>query len=354
MIEQNQKDTIDLVEVYKLLKTKKRVFLIVLPIVFALSCLWIFPEPRYYKSNVVLAPEMSGEDMAGGLASVASQFGVNLSGSANDAIYPLLYPDVVGSNKFVVGLLNINVKTIDGAVATDYYTYMSKCQKKNWILSPFKKLFSAAGSLFVNKDYASSKTSKTKMNAFRMSKRDYELVELLKQKIVCKVDKKTEVITISVTDQDPLISATMADSVSMHLQQFITKYRTNKARIDVEHYQKLANDAKAAYDKSVHAYSSYCDANQDVMLQSFISKRDEMENEMQLKFNTYSAMCTQLEAMRAKLQEKTPAFTTLQSASVPVKPAGPKRMFFVIGMTLFAFIVTALWLLRKQIFFSSK
>lgn len=42
------------------------------------------------------------------------------------------------------------------------------------------------------------------------------------------------------TDQDPLISATMADSVSMHLQQFITKYRTNKARIDVEHYQKLA------------------------------------------------------------------------------------------------------------------
>lgn len=75
---------------------------------------------------------------------------------------------------------------------------------------------------------------------------------------------------------------------------------------------------------------------------------------MQLKFNAYSAICTQLEAMRAKLQEKTPAFTTLQSASVPVKPAGPKRMFFVIGMTFLTFIVTALWLSRKQIFLSSK
>ena len=90
------------------------------------------------------------------------------------------------------------------------------------------------------------------------------------------------------------------------------------------------------------------------MLQSFISKRDEMENEMQLKFNTYSVIRTQLETMRAKLQEKTPAFTTLQSASVPVKPAGPKRVFFVIGMTLLTFIVTALWLSRKQIFFSQK
>lgn len=351
---EKKKDIIDLVEIYKLLKEKKKVFFMVLPVIFALSCLWIFPEPRYYKSNVVLAPEMSGEDVAGGLTSVASQFGVNLSGLSNDAIYPLLYPDVVGSNKFIVGLLDINVKTIDGTINTDYYTYMSKCQKNNWLLSPFKKFFGSIGSLFVKKDSVSNQNSKMKMNSFMMSKKDHELVELLKQKIICNVDKKTEVITISVTDQDPLVSATMANSVSTHLQQFITKYRTNKARIDVEHYQKLAYEAKAAYDKSVRIYSSYCDTNQDVLLQSFISKRDEMENEMQLKFNTYSAICTQLETMRARLQEKTPAFTTLQSASVPVKPAGPKRMFFVIGMTLLTFIVTALWLSRKQIFLSSK
>lgn len=351
---EKKKDIIDLVEIYNLLKAKKRVFYMVLPIAFALSCLLIFPEPRYYKSNVVLAPEMSGEDVAGGLASVASQFGVNLSGASNDAIYPLLYPEVVESNKFIVGLLDVNVKTIDGTINTDYYTYMSKYQKNNWLLSPFKKIFSTIGSLFIKKDSVSNQNSKMKMNSFMMSKKDYELVELLKQKIICNVDKKTEVITISVTDQDPLISATMADSVSTHLQQFITKYRTTKARIDVEHYQKLANEAKVAYDKSVRIYSTYCDTNQDVMLQSFISKRDEMENEMQLKFNTYSAICTQLETMRAKLQEKTPAFTTLQSASVPVKPAGPKRVFFVIGMTLLTFIVTALWLSRKQIFFSQK
>lgn len=126
---EKKKDIIDLVEIYNLLKAKKRVFYMVLPIVFALSCLLIFPEPRYYKSNVVLAPEMSGEDVAGGLASVASQFGVNLSGASNDAIYPLLYPEVVESNKFIVGLLDVNVKTIDGTINTDYYTYMSKYQK---------------------------------------------------------------------------------------------------------------------------------------------------------------------------------------------------------------------------------
>ena len=44
-IEENMKQTkdiIDLSEIFKQLKEKKKVFFIVLPVVFALSCLWIF------------------------------------------------------------------------------------------------------------------------------------------------------------------------------------------------------------------------------------------------------------------------------------------------------------------------
>lgn len=99
-------------------------------------------------------------------------------------------------------------------------------------------------SLFVKKDTLQSKSKGTAMNAFQMSKKDYDLVQGLKQKITCNVDKKTEVITISVQDQDPLVSAIMADSVRQHLQNFIIQYRTNKARIDVQHYLKLTKDAK--------------------------------------------------------------------------------------------------------------
>lgn len=353
-MEQN-KDIIDLTEVYQQLKKKKKVFFIVWPIVFALSCLWILPEPRYYKCDVTLAPEMTGEDLGGGLASVASQFGVNIGGGAGtDAIYPTLYPDVMNSNEFIINLLKIKIKTLDGSISTDYYTYMTKHQKKNWLKQPFKKMMGGIASLFVKKDTLQSKSKGTAMNAFQMSKKDYDLVQGLKQKITCNVDKKTEVITISVQDQDPLVSAIMADSVRQHLQNFIIQYRTNKARIDVQHYLKLTKDAKKKYDASVIKYSSYCDANQDVQLQSFMSKRDELENEMQLKFNTYSALRTQLEAMRAKLQEKTPAFTTLQNATVPVLPAGPKRMIFVIGMCIMATFVTAFWLTRKSLFKTTK
>ena len=48
----------------------------------------------------------------------------------------------------------------------------------------------------------------------------------------------------------------------------------------------------------------------------------------------------QLQAAKAKIQERTPAFTMLQNASVPTKPEGPKRMIFVLVMTFLAFVVS--------------
>lgn len=131
-------------------------FFIVLPITFILSCIYIFPEPRTYTCDVTLAPETTGEDVAGGLASVASQFGVNLSGGNTDAIYPMLYPDVMSSNEFLIDLLNTQVKSKDGSINTDYYTYLTKKQKKNVVTRPFKLAIGAIIKLFNKKEEASN------------------------------------------------------------------------------------------------------------------------------------------------------------------------------------------------------
>ena len=70
-----------------------------------------------------------------------------------------------------------------------------------------------------------------------------------------------------------------------------------------------------------------------------------MENDMQLKFNAYSTINTQLQAAKAKVQERTPAFTTLKGAAVPIKPAGPKRMLFVFLMLILTFMGTCGYIL---------
>ena len=171
----------------------------------------------------------------------------------------------------------------------------------------------------------------------------------MRDNILLKVDKKTGVITISATAQDPLIAKSLADSVRVKLQTFITDYRTNKSRIDEQYYKKLVDEAKADYERARRIYGSYADANMDVTLESFRAEQTDLENDMQLKYNTYTALMTQYQAAKAKVQERTPAFTILKGASVPIKPTGPKRMLFVAGMMLLTLFGTAFWIVRKDL-----
>lgn len=352
-MENNKKKAIEVIDLGKIAKTiwlRKKVYYKVLPVVFLLSVLWIFPEPRYYNCDVQLAPEVSGENVSGGINSIASSFGFNLGSLGNsDAIYPMLYPDLFMSPEFIVDLLDIKVKTEDGTVSTDYYTYMKKYQKQNILKKPFRDANLWIKNLFSDNETNKTAEAPTKINPFKMSKRDFAIVEAVKTNIRCTVDKKTDVTTIIVQDQDRLVCATLADSIKQHLQDFIIKYRTSKARMDVEYYQKLSERAWKEYESATKAYATFSDSNTDAVLQSTISKRDELENDMSMKFNTYTAMNTQLQAMKAKVQERTPSFTVLKSATVPVKPAGPKRMIFVFGMLFVSFFVTSFWVARKEL-----
>lgn len=345
----DKRKMIDLAVLVRKLWSKKKVFFIMWPIVFIISCIIIFPEPRYYTSEVCLAPESSEASIAGGgLSSIASSFGINIGGLDNhDAIYPMLYPDLFDSQEFIVSLLDIQVKTVDGEINTDYYTYLRKHQKYNKLTKPLDDLTKKIKSAFSDKK-PNTDGKKEKLNYFQMSEEDYNLCQGVMDKIQCQHDKKTDVIKIIVKDQDPLICATLADSVMHRLQNFIIMYRTSKARLDVDYYQHLVDSTKAEYDMTAQQYAQYCDSHKDVILQAYLQKRDELENDLQFKLNAYTAMQTQLQAMKAKVQERTPAFTTLKAATVPVKPAGPKRMIFVAAMLFLSTIATSLWLVRDE------
>ena len=353
MEEKNSKEqhTIDLGKVFRTLWDKKRRFVKVWIWTFVLSCIWILPQPRYYVSDVKLAPEMGGESAGGGLASIASSFGFDIGGmGGQDAIYPELYPELFESPSFIVGLYDVRITTKDADLTTSYFDYIKNHQKKNLLTEPYHWTMRKIKSLFEEEDDTPRGNGAADINPFRMNRKDYKLMLGIMQNITCAVDKKTSVVTITVRDQDPLVCATMADSVKTHLQDFIIRYRTSKVSEDVVHYQEMRDSAEREYDVAMRAYSRYCDAHQNIILQSFQSERDKLEGELALKQNALTAMETQLQATKVKLQEKTPAFTTLKSATVPIRPSAPKRMLFVLMMLVLVSIVYSMVLCKDEIF----
>ena len=330
---------IDFVKIAKTIIKNKKKFLYVLPVAFVVACAIIFPIPRYYTCTVKLAPEISSMN-GSSLTDIVSSFGFDLNNAKSqaDAISPDLYPQLMESVDFRTSLFPLRVSTLDGKVTTSYYEYLMKYQKKSWVVMLINSL---SPSNKVDTDYR-------KINPFRLTKEQKKINDAIDDNIKCTVDKKTYVISITVTDQDPLVCALMADSVKEKLQDFITKYRTNKANNDLEYTRVLYQKAKDSYEKARQLYAAYSDANTDLVLQSFKSKQEDLENDMQLKYNTYSALATQLQKAQARVQERTPAFTTLQSASVPLRPAGPRRTIFVLIVLVLSFFGTTLYALYKE------
>lgn len=338
MEDNNRNYGIDYKRVFQEILKRKRLFFKTLPIAFVLSCIYIFSLPRYYNTDTTLAPETENSMSGGAIGSIASTFGLDLGEmQTSDAITPLLYPDLMEDNGFVTNMFNIMVTTKDGKTKATYHDYLKKHQKYPW----WTKAIGSIKSLFSKK----SEPSREVFDPYNLTKPEDDIAKAIADRVKFKTDKKTGVITITVKDQDPVVCKTVADSVKNRLQNFITEYRTNKARTDYEYYKQLAQQAKNDYERSRQRYASFSDANTSIALKSVQLKVEEMENDMQLKFSTYSTINNQLQAAKAKVQERTPAFTTLKGAAVPIKPAGPKRVSFVITMLFLTFIGTCVYIL---------
>lgn len=326
-----------------------RKYIVPMAVTVVLTAVIVFSMPRYYSVTVMLAPESSsGSPSMSGISSLASMAGINLSSlNSEDAIVPLFYPDLMKSTDFIVPLFETQVQTLDGKFKGSYLDYLTTQSTVAWWEKGLATVKKAVG-LDKTEKIEKTKDGKLKIDPFKLNWTQNQLVKGVSGNINCSVDKKTDVITMKVTAQDPLVAALMADTVKANLQKFITSYRTKKAKNDLQHYQELLEKARKDYEAIQKKYASYVDANQDVVLASFKIKETNLENELQLAYNTYSQQKIQVQLAEAKVTERTPAFTTLQNASVPVKPAGPKRMITMLVMIILCFIGTSVYIVAKD------
>ena len=333
------------------IKEHKKLFAITVGTTFVLSCILIVCVPRSYGSSVMLAPEINA-DPAGAIGSLAANFGIDLSNmQTTDAITPLLYPDLADDNKFICSLFSVRVKTVDGSINSTYYDYLLNHQKHAWWNGIFNWIRKAIKAIMPEEqDFGpGGGDGESSFDPYRLNKEQHNIAGLIRNSISIHTDKKTGVILIAAEAQDPLVCKTIADSTCAHLQAFITDYRTSKARNDVEYYSRLVDDAKTQYEQARHRYADYADSNYGAVLERYRSKQADLENDMQLKYNNYSTLNTQLLAAKAKVQETTPAFAVLEGAAVPQRASKPKRMIFVMMMCFLAFGACLLWTLRDEV-----
>ena len=320
---------------------KGKKFIITVTVVFMfLGLISALTMTRIYTSKVTLVPEL-GKSTSSSLSSLSSMLGLGgmTMGSSADAYHVTVYPEVVASTPFVAKMFDMRVTDPKKGIDTTLIGYLSRERFSigNVIGYVTKPIFS----LFSNKE---EETKGNELNLFHLTKEQDRIVKTMNKAIQVDVDKKTGETTIQVTMDNPVIAATVADTVCKHLREYIVEYRTRKAREDLENYKKIADESYQRYLKASKAYAYYQDHNRGLILNAVISEGSRLSNELQIASQLYQQMKLQAEMARGKVIDEKPVFAIIQPATVPLLPQNSRAKVLLIW-TFVGFVLSCAWVL---------
>lgn len=325
-------------------------------------CLWAFigllvgfgiakSIPREYTVVSKISPELSYRSTS--LSSFAALAGVNTSMLNNtDALLPTVYPDIVQSTPFMVELFDMPVHFTakKEQIDTTLYAYVSDHLKTPWwgavVSAPFSLMSWLKG--LVKPEPEEDEAAESAVDPFQLTKKQYRAAKYLCKAAEVKVDKKTYLLTLSVTMQDPVIAAELSKAILEQLKTFVTNYRTDKAKDDLYYLEKMYAEAEEDYYKSVQKYNYYADSHQGFVLQSAKAELQRLQNEVNTKNQLYSSLAQQLQNAQVKVQQETPVFAEILPPTVPLRKSKPSTIKLMFAFMLIASIAAASVILSKK------
>lgn len=311
--------------------------------------------PKQYTAIVTLSPEMGNSQGNNGLAGLAASFLGNgmATGNSTDALNASLSADIISSTPFLIDLSDVNVITTKRKNYTlDVYLNEQSIPWWNYGMNIPGIVISKLRSIFSNGSKDST-INDIKQSTIELSPEKYRTLQLLKKSIIVSIDKKTSITSISVTLQDPKVAAISANYVANNLQEYISNYRTSKAKEDYIYLEKMYKEYQQEYYISQKKYADYIDSNDNVILQTVLTEQERLQNDMNLAYQVYSQITSQLQIAKAKIQEEKPVFAIVEPAVVPIHSSSIGLKTYILSFMFLAIFCTASWILVIENIWSS-
>ena len=345
---------IDLVDIFRKIIAIRRKLYKAIGVGFIIGMIVAVSIPKQYTVKVTLSPEMGSSKSGNGLAGLAASFlgSSAATGDVSDALNASLSSDIVSSTPFLLELLEMKVTLSDERTDVTFMDYLDKQSSPWWIyvIGLPGKIVDSVKSLFNSNDTDNS-INNVKYDTIELTKEEGIKISALKKNIAASVDKKTAITSVSVTLQDPKVTAVVVDSVVHKLQEYIIGYRISKAEEDCIYLEKLYKERQQEYYVAQKKYADYVDTHDNLILQSVRAEQERLQNDMSLAYQVYSQVANQLQVARAKVQEEKPVFAVLEPAVVPQQPSGMGKKGYILLFIFLSLVLTIAWeLLVKDIY----
>ncbi len=288
--------------------------MVIIPFVFVfLTFIYVqfIQESKFTSWAKVLVPDNSNVSN-GGIAGIASQFGVNIpTGNQADLSSPAILPDLIYSRTFGEKILHEEI--------------FSKSQGKKI------KIYS----LFSSEVESISKKSKA--------------LRSLRKMIDFSQSIKNPVSTLSVTALDPNIAKDLADIVLVQLDSLNRYYKDQVANEKIIFIESRIFSVMKDFEYSEKRLKNFNQENRQISSPSLQLQLDRLERDVEIQKGIYLTLKQQLELAKIeKIQESS----VIQIIDMPQTPSGKnsKNLFIKILLSgVFGFILsTVISLIRTN------
>ncbi len=339
-------DEIDLIELIKVIWSKRWFIAKVTSVFVALGLVIAFTSPEEYTTSSTLIPEAAGEEgnLGGSLGGLASLAGVDLgslSGGVSQTINPALYQSVSQSTPFLMQLMNEEYYFFEVGDTISVYEYFMEHSNS----SLFQKALAVPGTIigFILGKKEKLASTGSDSTTLLISKEQQGVMEILKSRVYVEMDWELNIVTIQVEMQDPVVAAKMVTFTRDYITEYVTEYSTSKSQQRLSSIEKQYLERKAEFEMIQLKLASFRDRNQNVTTARARSEEERLQSEYNLSFNIFNQISQQREAVKLQIEENTPVFTVLEPVKVPVEKSKPKRLFILILAGLFGGIVGTGW-----------
>lgn len=335
----NEKQKIDWPELFRKVRASGRLLLKVCGIGAVAGLVIAFSIPKEYTASTLVAHEgtrnRSFSDIRE-LADIPPGMSTSIA-TDRDALYPSLYPTIIHSTPFLLRLSEVEVRRQKDSTAIPLARYLKEHRKKPWWKAVTSAPFQLAGwcvSLFREKPKADNTSKKQESALLRLTREEAAIARIIASRVKIEIDRKKRVISITATMQDPLVAATVADTVQARLKAYMTEYRTSKSRRMLVYSEKLCRETQAEYHAAQDRYARFADANRNLAQLTSRAEQARLRSEMELAKLAYNRAERQVQAARARVRKVPPVYTVIQPVTVPLHPSKPNKTLILAGCIL--------------------
>jgi len=345
-------DEIDLIEIVAKLWTK-RYFIIKTTTIFVIIGLFIaIFTPNEYTATTTLVPQTGEKRVGGNLSGLAAMAGINIGSiSSGEILSPSIYPKILNNINFQKELIYSKYTFKNASESITYYEYLTYSKYRSFnIIQTLRKITIGLPGLItgaLKKDPKETSDSLLLITKAidRLTIKESKIIKNVFQNLNLNLNVKEGYITLSYKSEEPRVSAEVVLVAQALLQKYITEFKIEKVRSNLEFVEKSYEEARDNFENKQAELARFRDANKSLSSAMARTQEEKLTSEYNLLLGIYTEIAKQKEQAKIAVTETTPILTVIEPVTIPTEKSGPSRVIIIIGFIFLGIMSAMGWIL---------